>query len=140
MQEGRFFPVFAMRWVRNLQQVCWNNTSKVYGTEIGPRNWLYGMFDLDGRNESKNAAMCHWRGFKHHVPNEPNLTRDFLVNLWESDWKEKEILRKRRKNARRYSGRRKMSSGEHVFDQPPVSQAITGYLAPTSPEEVKFVI
>lgn len=131
------FPIFMMRWFRNLQRVCWNNTSKVYETEIGPRNWLCGMFDLNGRNEGKNAAMYQWRGFKHPAPNEPNLTRDFLVKLWHSDWKEKEILRKRRNNARRYR-RSKMSSGEHVFDQPPVSQAITGYLAPTSPEEAKI--
>lgn len=131
------FPVFPMRWARNLQRICWNNTSKIYETEIGPRNWLCGMFDLDGRNEGKNAAMYQWRGFKHHAPHEPNLTRDFLVKLWHSDWKEKEILRKRRNNARRYR-RSKMSSGGHVFDQPPVSQAITGYLAPTSPEEAKI--
>ncbi|KAL6127342.1 hypothetical protein ACLB2K_075383 [Fragaria x ananassa] len=64
---------------------------------------------------------------------EPELNRDFLVKLWMAD---EEMKRFRRKSRRRAV---EPEEGSMIVKQPPVSQSISGYLKPESPEEVQVM-
>lgn len=112
-----------------------------------PENAVFG---------SKNTPLR----YVHNVKNDPDLNRDFFVQLWLVDRKKTMISGKRRHKAlksvdsgetlvngqslpglidRIFSGKYdemshdKMKSG---FKQPPTSQSITGVLEPMSSEEV----
>ncbi|XP_062001364.1 altered inheritance rate of mitochondria protein 25 [Rosa rugosa] len=61
------------------------------------------------------------------------LNRDFLVQLWMAD---KEMEQFRRKSRRRAV---EQDENSVVGKQPPVSQSISGYLKPESPEEVQVM-
>lgn len=145
-----------MSWSKNLQQIVRNNVSSNYvlkgssttGILNSTKSSILGLlqlhgggFDGDGNPQlSKHPeAMLESRRFKHSARKEPELDRDFLARLWVLDKEMEKAIAKRRmayfrgRNFRKYHG-----SGMHVFEQPPLSQSTTGYLAPTSPEEVNI--
>lgn len=82
---------------------------------------------------------------QHEAREEPTVDRAFMAKLWVRDIAERKS-RERMVNNRRGSKVASapggmMSSQEYsTLKQPPLSQAATGYLKPTSPEEVQFVL
>ena len=86
------------------------------------------------------VTMPQCRGFRHKVQNNPILDRDYLAQLWVLDKEMTKALERRKMAHHRYRTYQKERGGRHVFKQPPLSQSITGNLAPTSPEEVNFTI
>ncbi|KAF6138757.1 hypothetical protein GIB67_040889 [Kingdonia uniflora] len=85
-----------------------------------------------------------------HFQNDSHLSRDWLVKLWVEDYKMRSFRLKRwprvfkqveSGGGRGYSGASVTEEGpaeevQPVLQQPPISQSATGFLKPTSPEEV----
>lgn len=108
----------------------------------------------------QSGAMCC--NYGNGANNEPDLSRNFLVQLWVDDrkmLKDMEKRRRRRKGKQLNYGEalesfqhpfEKFFSGSKateevsndgdapVFRQPPVSQSVTGFLEPTSIEEARI--
>ncbi|KAH9607363.1 hypothetical protein KSS87_020134 [Heliosperma pusillum] len=103
-------------------------------SSIPYRNLLRGLINLHGDDNGSMAGAGPCRRFKHSVPDDPKLDRDFLAKLWVLDKEMAKQLEKKRALIEKYNDYRDESS--HLFEQPPVTESITGYLAPTSPEEV----
>jgi hypothetical protein len=101
------------------------------------------------------------RKFGHIVENDTDLNRDFLVQLWVADRKMKNSRGKRRRKivkhgkfggiaydnqhqyGRWYSGtflseENVLDQGKPVLTQAPLSQSVSGFLKPESPEEVRL--
>ncbi|KAL9225078.1 hypothetical protein vseg_001044 [Gypsophila vaccaria] len=79
------------------------------------------------------GSMLLCRRYKH---DDPSLDRDFLANTWLHDKQLAKDLSKRRGLHFMH-----ITDRSHIppsFHHPPVTQSITGYLAPTSPEEVRI--
>lgn len=112
-----------MRGIISLKHIVMKNN-----VAMASRNIVVGLIKLyDG-----NPQMSR---FKHsNPPDEPKLDRDFLAKLWVVDKEMAKELEKRRGVIDRHKDDRDEKS--HLLEQPPVSQSITGYLAPSSPEEV----
>ncbi|KAK4394558.1 Altered inheritance rate of mitochondria protein 25 [Sesamum angolense] len=73
------------------------------------------------------------RRYMHSMQNDPDLSRDFFIRLWNADRKKPKSLAK---------GRRASTLNEKAYDkmrsalkQPPPSQSVTGILEPISAEE-----
>lgn len=146
-----------MRWIKNLQQIVRYSVSSNYvlkgnnptGIVNASRSSILGLFqlhgggfDFDGKPQlSKNAiAMPESRRFKHSARKDPELDRDFLARLWGLDKEMAKKLERRNVAHNRFKGyKEEYGSEKHVFEQPPLSQSTTGYLAPTSSEEVKIL-
>lgn len=98
------------------------------------------------------------RCFGHDVRSDAQLNRDFLVQLWISDRRRQSSREKRRKVVkyknidesiydprpfgRWFSGavvieEKPLDKGKPILGQPPVSQTISGFLEPASPEEAQ---
>lgn len=73
---------------------------------------------------SLRSRLALSRQFGDKVATEPDLNRDFLARLWMADREMERIRRKTRGKA---------------VKQPPLSQSISEYLEPESPEEVHFL-
>lgn len=145
-----------MRWIKNLQQIVRYSVSSNYvfkgnnptGIINASRSSILGLFqlhgggfDFDGKPQlSKNAiAMPESRRFKHSARKDPELDRDFLARLWGLDKEMAKKLERRNMAHNRFKGyKEEYGSEKHVFEQPPLSQSTTGYLAPTSSEEVQI--
>lgn len=145
-----------MRWIKNLQQIVRYSVSSNYmlkgnnptGIINASRSSILGLFqlhgggfDFDGKPQlSKNAiAMPESRRFKHSARKDPELDRDFLARLWGLDKEMAKKLERRNVAHNRFKGyKEEYGSEKHVFEQPPLSQSTTGYLAPTSSEEVQI--
>ncbi|XP_060675511.1 altered inheritance rate of mitochondria protein 25 isoform X1 [Ziziphus jujuba] len=109
---------------------------------------------------SKQEIMIQSRRFGQDVENDPGIGRNYLAKLWVADRKMKNSTRKRgRKLAKRghyydnqssylnsldrlFSGAsvaeensNSSPTSKRVLKQPPLSQSITGFLEPESPEE-----
>lgn len=142
-----------MSWSKNLQRIFKNNVSSNYvleGSMLKKKNAkssILGLFQLHGggfdvagkpQMPKHAVAMLEARRLLHSTRKEPELDRDFLARLWVLDREMAKVLERRRmahircRDFRKYHG-----SGMHVFEQPPLSQSTTGYLAPTSPEEAQ---
>ncbi|KAK9271737.1 hypothetical protein L1049_002100 [Liquidambar formosana] len=81
---------------------------------------------------AKLSAMTLSRSFGQGGQNDPQLDRDFLVQLWIADRKMQSSREKRKPRNEKYN--------EHVkpvLKQPPLSQSVTGFLEPASNEEVQ---
>lgn len=110
---------------------------------------------------STQSMITSFRRFGHSVENDTPLNRDFLVQLWVADRKMENSRGKRRQKIvkrrkfggteydnqhqyrRWYSGtplteENVLDQGQPVLRQPPLSQSITGFLKPESPEEVRL--
>lgn len=100
----------------------------------------------------KYAMAISWR-HKHSINTDPDLSRDFLVQLWVEDNKRRTSERKRRRKVHKYvdsgdtlvGGQTSFGVPHGSYDemkpalkQPPTSQPVTGFLKPTSLEEVIF--
>lgn len=91
-------------------------------------------------------------GHKAGTGRDPDLNRDFLVQLWVADRKMENSKRKRRGKAVKYSKQTPyhyssygwypdtFANAADPFGQPPLSQSISGFLKPESPEEVNFCL
>ncbi|XP_010255685.1 PREDICTED: altered inheritance rate of mitochondria protein 25 isoform X2 [Nelumbo nucifera] len=112
---------------------------------------------------AKHTPLTISRWFGSTVQNDPCISRDFLVQLWVADKKIKSSRHKRRRRVqhvhiggtiyenqssfqlpfgRWFSGasvteERSSERAKPILKQPPLSEAPTGYLEPTSSEEVK---
>lgn len=109
---------------------------------------------------STQSMITGFRRFGHSVENDTPLNRDFLVQLWVADRKMENSKGKRRQKIvkrrkfggteydnqhqyrRWYSGtplteENVLDQGQPVLRQPPLSQSITGFLKPESPEEAQ---
>lgn len=101
---------------------------------------------------SNNIPVSLYRQFGHQAGNgdDPELNRDFLVQLWVADRKMEHLKRKRRgvkyskQTPYHYTAYGSFNdAGSFAQDkptpaQPPPSQSISGFLKPESPEEVNF--
>ncbi|GLT73862.1 hypothetical protein SLA2020_456930 [Shorea laevis] len=106
----------------------------------------------------KQCSFTVYRHYGHNIEKDPHLSRDFLSQLWVSDWKIYKAREKRRRRllkhgsyggsrfsfqqslARLFSGptavdEKSYGQGTPPFKQLPISQSITGFLEPASPEE-----
>jgi hypothetical protein len=126
-----------------------------------PHVW---RFKLPGCLEEKfpwsQSTITGSRKFGHSVENDTDLNRDFLVQLWVADRKMKNSRGKRRRKivkhgkfggtaydnqhqyGRWYSGtslteENVLDQGKPVLTQAPLSQSVSGFLKPESPEEVR---
>ncbi|XP_021762088.1 altered inheritance rate of mitochondria protein 25-like [Chenopodium quinoa] len=137
-----------MSWSKNLKQIVKNNGGiSTTGIVKGTKSSILGLFQLNGGGfnfdgkpqlSEHPVAMLESRLFKHSARKEPDLNRDFLARLWVLDKELGKAMERRKMAYKRISNNRKYhGSGTHVFEQPPVSQSTTGYLAPTSPEEAQ---
>ncbi|XP_021725768.1 altered inheritance rate of mitochondria protein 25-like [Chenopodium quinoa] len=144
-----------MSWSKNLKQIVKNNVSSNYvlkgvsttGIVKGTKSSILGLFqlhgggfDCDGKPQLPKhpVAMMESCRFKHSARKEPDLDRDFLARLCVLDKELGKAMERKKMAYERISNNRKYhGSGTHVFEQPPVSQSTTGYLAPTSPEEAQ---
>lgn len=92
-------------------------------------NWrcltrLYKAAAADSKcGSSLRSSLALSRQFGDKAATEPDLNRDFLTRLWMADREMERIRRKMRGKA---------------VKQPPLSQSISEYLDPESPEEVHF--
>ena len=104
---------------------------------------------------SNQSSLIQSRQFGKIVRSDTQLDRDFLVQLWVSDRKTKESAKKRRRKLvyghggsstndnRLFSGasaaeEASVEEGKGLVRQPPLSQSVSGYLKPESPEEVNL--
>ncbi|KAK6246664.1 hypothetical protein QUC31_001298 [Theobroma cacao] len=101
---------------------------------------------------------CHYGNIAN---DESHLSRDFLAQLWVAERKMlKDVQKRRRRKAKHPNYVRDQASFQHpfekcfsgstvrkeksndqagpVFEQPPVSQSVSGFLQPTSPEEAQI--
>lgn len=133
------------------------------GSGIGAKGFKFpGCFEGNSLPLSKNK-MVQFRQFGRAVENDPSLDRNFFVKLWVADKKMKDSARKRRRTVANYRhgaltvddqspylnslGRlfsgasvteeNSSATGRQVLKQPPLTQSITGFLEPESPEEVR---
>lgn len=134
------------------------------GSGIGAKGFkLPGFFEGNSLLLSKNK-MVQFCQFGRAVENDPSLDRNFFVKLWVADKKMKDSARKRRRKVANYRHRGALTvddqspylnslgrlfsgasvteenssgTGRQVLKQPPLSQSITGFLEPESPEEVR---
>ncbi|XP_074320421.1 altered inheritance rate of mitochondria protein 25 [Silene latifolia] len=116
-----------MRGINNIRR--FNHIVK--SSSMAARNLLFGLIQLHGDDNGTMPGAC--RRFKHSVPDEPKLDRDFFAKLWGLDKEMAKELEKKKGLIDKYKDYRDESP--HLFEQPPVTESITGYLAPTSPEE-----
>ncbi|CAO2821639.1 unnamed protein product [Amaranthus hypochondriacus] len=144
-----------MRWIKNLQQFVRSSVSSAYvvksntntisilkfsrSSVMGLSQFHGGGFEFSGKPHIPKyvATMPKCRGFRHKVQKNPILDRDYLAQLWVLDKEMTKLLERRKMAHRSYRTYQKERGGRHVFEQPPLSQSITGNLAPTSPEEVQ---
>ncbi|XP_050386462.1 altered inheritance rate of mitochondria protein 25 [Argentina anserina] len=82
---------------------------------------------------SLSSGLALSRQFGDMTATEPELNRDFLVQLWMVDEEMKKFQRKSKRRAV------EPNEGGMVAKQPPVSQSISGNLKPESPEEVQVM-
>ncbi|KAL5568174.1 hypothetical protein UlMin_024749 [Ulmus minor] len=107
--------------------------------------------------QSPRANLPLLRQFGKKVGNDSPVDRDFLVQLWVEDRKMKDSIKKRKKKVvssgfhdqlygnslgRLFSGasaaeQSSFEQGKPVLHQPPLSQSVTGFLRPESPEEAQ---
>ncbi|KAH0978643.1 hypothetical protein GBA52_005820 [Prunus armeniaca] len=102
---------------------------------------------------SKQSPVSLSRQFGHKAGTgrDPDLTRDFLVQLWVADRKTVHSKRKRRGKAVKYKKETPYHYSSYGWypdaffnaadpsGQPPLSQSISGFLKPESPEEVQVM-
>ncbi|KAI5347326.1 hypothetical protein PRUPE_2G323900 [Prunus persica] len=102
---------------------------------------------------SKQSPVSLSRQFGHKAGTgrDPDLTRDFLVQLWVADRKTEHSKRKRRGKAVKYRKETPYHYSSYGWypdaffnaadpsGQPPLSQSISGFLKPESPEEVQVM-
>ncbi|KAK5803041.1 altered inheritance rate of mitochondria protein 25 isoform X1 [Gossypium arboreum] len=108
------------------------------------------------RSMQSGSTFCHYRDIAN---NETSLSRKFLAQLWVADRKMRKDLEKRRKGKQlnydeaqepfqhpsenSFTGRivteeESAYQAAPVFKQQPVSQSVSGFLKPTSPEEAQI--
>ena len=114
---------------------------------------------------SNLSAISISRQFGQSARGDPQMDRDFLVQLWVVDRKAKGSRGKRKRKAVKYGAHSEIVYGNQlssqfpfgrwfsgasvtkekpseqekpVLKQPPLSQSVTGFLKPASPEEVKL--
>lgn len=127
-----------------------------------PHVWRFKLpGGLEGNfPSSTQSTITGSRKFGHCVENDTDLNRDFLVKLWVADRKMKNSRGKRRRKivkhgkigataydnqhqyGRWYSGtslteENVLDQGKPVLTQAPLSQSISGFLKPESPEEAQ---
>lgn len=111
----------------------------------------------------KQGRMSASRGYAHGLENDPHLSRYFLAQLWIAERKLEKTRKKSRRNGcygnmphnrhrwflnptgRQFSDgtwteERSCDHGETVLKQPPPSQSVSGFLKPSSPEEVSLIL
>ncbi|XWS23442.1 hypothetical protein CRYUN_Cryun28dG0014100 [Craigia yunnanensis] len=106
-------------------------------------------------SKQRGAIYCHYGNMAN---NEPHLSRNFLAQLWVADRKMLKDIEKRRRKGKHLNYVGAQESFQHqfeksfssskvtesndraapVFKQPPVSQSVSGFLQPTSPEEAQI--
>lgn len=111
------------------------------------------------RSMQSGSTFCHYGDIAN---NETSLSRKFLAQLWVADRKMRKDLEKRRRKGKQLNYVEAQEPFQHpseksfpgrtvteeesayqaapVFKQQPVSQSISGFLKPTSPEEVNSVV
>lgn len=89
-------------------------------------NWrcLTRFYKAAAADSKCGSSLALSRQFGDKAATEPDLNRDFLARLWMADREMERIRRKTRGKA---------------VKQPPLSQPISEYLEPESPEEVHFL-
>ncbi|XP_062145582.1 altered inheritance rate of mitochondria protein 25 isoform X2 [Alnus glutinosa] len=127
-----------------------------------PHDWRFKLPGCLERNFpwSTQSMITGSRKFGHIVENDTDLNRDFLVQLWVADRKMKNSRGKRRRKivkhgkfggtaydnqhqyGRWYSGtslseENVLDQGKPVLTQAPLSQSVSGFLKPESPEEAQ---
>ncbi|KAK9732477.1 hypothetical protein RND81_04G002700 [Saponaria officinalis] len=130
-----------MRGFKSLKQIVRCNKVVMASRKLLPGliELHYKGFAFDGNPQMGSrldGSMLVCRRFKHSSPGEPNLDRDFLAKLWLVDKEMAEESERRSEFITKHMVDRYARA--NVFEQPPVSQSTTGYLAPTSPEEVQI--
>ena len=112
----------------------------------------------------KQNTLIQSRQFGRDVDSDPSIDRNFLVKLWVADKKMRNSTRKRRRKVAKYGHRGALTldnqspylnslgrlfsgasvneedlsaQSKQVMKQPPLSQSMTGFLKPESPEEVR---
>ncbi|XWS15353.1 hypothetical protein CRYUN_Cryun35bG0089300 [Craigia yunnanensis] len=107
-------------------------------------------------SKQSGATYCHYGNMAN---NEPHLSRNFLARLWVAAKKMLKDIEKRRRKRKHLNYVGAQESFQHpfvksfsgskvtveesndraapVFKQPPVSQSVSGFLQPTSPEEAR---
>ncbi|OMP00039.1 Scramblase [Corchorus capsularis] len=91
-------------------------------------------------SKKSGSTYCHYGSI---AKNEPDLTRNFLAELWVADRKILEDIEKRRGKVNYSNSVEAEESHQHPFEkpalkQPPVSESVSGFLQPTSPEEAQI--
>ncbi|XP_024021240.1 altered inheritance rate of mitochondria protein 25 [Morus notabilis] len=124
---------------------------------IGSRKpfWGFRLLSFFGANylQSKPNSLIVSRQFGKNVGDDSRLERGFLVQLWVADSKMEDSKRKRGRKrvyghrgpptydnhrlGRWFSGSSVAEESEGVMQQPPLSQSVSGFLRPESPEEAR---
>uniref|UniRef100_A0A7N0ZXI1 Phospholipid scramblase n=1 Tax=Kalanchoe fedtschenkoi TaxID=63787 RepID=A0A7N0ZXI1_KALFE len=138
-----------MAWRRGLAKL-YSSTGRVY--ELGTSSHY-----TQARLGQKQNAILKYHQLQHKATSDPPLDRDFMAELWVWDNKEKKARARIIDNKR---GSHKASGNQHggrgfsgkpftpednahcldysTLKQPPLSQPMTGYLKPATPEEVQI--
>jgi hypothetical protein len=74
------------------------------------------------------------RNYGNVAGDDVTVDRNFLAKLWVADKK----LQRGRRNYQRRSRKSAIDGVESIVEQPPVTQPLSGFLKPTSPEEVQI--
>ncbi|CAM8908801.1 unnamed protein product [Rhodiola kirilowii] len=131
--------------------------AKIYSSPDRFSGFGTSFLCTQARPGQKINAVGSFGQSQHEAKSDPPLDRNFMAKLWVRDnmeWKARERMKDNQRRSRMTSeiqhGGRGLSgmpstpediafSRENsTFKQPPLSQSTTGYLKPTSPEEVQI--
>ncbi|XP_010542020.1 PREDICTED: altered inheritance rate of mitochondria protein 25 [Tarenaya hassleriana] len=109
--------------------------------------WRYTLPFLSHGSPSGRERVSYpiSRCFSHGSESDDRLDRNFLAQLWVTEKKTRKDREKRRVSKNRsYPGNASkgklfsnVATEENQYDQPPVSQSMSGFLAPTTSEEIR---
>ncbi|CAM8905913.1 unnamed protein product [Rhodiola kirilowii] len=131
--------------------------AKIYSSPNRFSGFGTSFLCTQARPGQKINAVGSFGQSQHEAKSDPPLDRNFMAKLWVRDnmeWKARERMKDNQRRSRMTSeiqhGGRGLSgmpsTSEDIafsrksstFKQPPLSQSTTGYLKPTSPEEVQI--